>query len=75
MAGQAAYSSLTGNHGHQLAGLLGQLRPAQAQAILLVKVQDYSIEDASADARPVPLRRQDEHPRARAPDGIHREDT
>jgi RNA polymerase sigma factor (sigma-70 family) len=30
-----------------LASLLDQLRPAQAQAILLVKVQGYSIEDAS----------------------------
>jgi len=30
-----------------LASLLGQLRPAQAQAILLVKVQGHSIEDAS----------------------------
>lgn len=29
-----------------LASLLGRLRPAQAQAILLVKVQGYSIEDA-----------------------------
>ena len=31
-----------------LASLLEELRPAQAQAILLVKVQGYSIEDASA---------------------------
>jgi RNA polymerase sigma-70 factor (ECF subfamily) len=31
-----------------LASLLEQLRPAQAQAILLVKVQGYSIEDASS---------------------------
>ncbi|EJL31879.1 sigma-70 family RNA polymerase sigma factor [Novosphingobium sp. AP12] len=31
-----------------LATLLDQLRPAQAQAILLVKVQGYSVEDASA---------------------------
>ncbi|WP_036502101.1 sigma-70 family RNA polymerase sigma factor [Novosphingobium sp. AP12] len=31
-----------------LAGLLEGLRPAQAQAILLVKVQGYSVEDASA---------------------------
>jgi RNA polymerase sigma factor (sigma-70 family) len=30
-----------------LASLLEQLRPAQAQAILLVKIQGYSIEDAS----------------------------
>lgn len=30
-----------------LASLLGELRPAQAQVILLVKVQGYSIEDAS----------------------------
>jgi RNA polymerase sigma-70 factor (ECF subfamily) len=30
-----------------LASLLDELRPAQAQAILLVKVQGYSIEDAS----------------------------
>jgi RNA polymerase sigma-70 factor (ECF subfamily) len=30
-----------------LASLLGQLRPAQAHAILLVKVQGYSVEDAS----------------------------
>lgn len=30
-----------------LASLLDQLRPAQAQAILLVKLQGYSIEDAS----------------------------
>ncbi|MBB3911862.1 sigma-70 family RNA polymerase sigma factor [Sphingomonas desiccabilis] len=30
-----------------LASLLEELRPAQAQAILLVKVQGYSIEDAS----------------------------
>jgi RNA polymerase sigma-70 factor (ECF subfamily) len=30
-----------------LGGLLEQLRPAQAQAIMLVKVQGYSIEDAS----------------------------
>jgi RNA polymerase sigma factor (sigma-70 family) len=30
-----------------LASLLEQLRPAQAQAILLVKVQGYSVEDAS----------------------------
>jgi RNA polymerase sigma factor (sigma-70 family) len=33
--------------GSVLASLLGQLRPAQAQAILLVKVNGYSIEDAS----------------------------
>ena len=32
-----------------LAGLLDQLRPAQAQAILLVKVQGYSVEDASGE--------------------------
>jgi RNA polymerase sigma factor (sigma-70 family) len=32
-----------------LAGLLEELRPAQAQAILLVKVQGYSIEDASRE--------------------------
>ena len=32
-----------------LASLLEQLRPAQAQAILLVKVQGYSIEDASGE--------------------------
>jgi RNA polymerase sigma factor (sigma-70 family) len=32
-----------------LAGLLGQLRPAQAQAILLVKVQGYSVEEASRE--------------------------
>ena len=32
-----------------LASLLDQLRPAQAQAILLVKVQGYSIEDVSRD--------------------------
>lgn len=32
-----------------LAGLLEGLRPAQAQTILLVKVQGYSIEDASAE--------------------------
>jgi RNA polymerase sigma factor (sigma-70 family) len=32
-----------------LANLLEQLRPAQAQAILLVKVQGYSIEDASGE--------------------------
>jgi RNA polymerase sigma-70 factor (ECF subfamily) len=31
-----------------LASLLNELRPTQAQAILLVKVQGYSIEDASA---------------------------
>lgn len=30
-----------------LTGLLGELRPAQAQAILLVKVQGYSVEEAS----------------------------
>jgi RNA polymerase sigma-70 factor (ECF subfamily) len=30
-----------------LASLLDELRPAQAQAILLVKVQGYSVEDAS----------------------------
>jgi RNA polymerase sigma factor (sigma-70 family) len=30
-----------------LASLLGELRPAQAQAILLVKVHGYSVEDAS----------------------------
>lgn len=30
-----------------LASLLGELRPSQARAILLVKVQGYSIEDAS----------------------------
>jgi len=32
-----------------LTSLLDQLRPAQAQAILLVKVQGYSIEDASGE--------------------------
>ncbi|OHT20591.1 sigma-70 family RNA polymerase sigma factor [Edaphosphingomonas haloaromaticamans] len=32
-----------------LASLLEELRPAQAQAILLVKVQGYSIEDASRE--------------------------
>jgi RNA polymerase sigma factor (sigma-70 family) len=32
-----------------LASLLDELRPAQAQAILLVKVQGYSIEDASGE--------------------------
>ncbi len=32
-----------------LASLLEELRPAQAQAILLVKVQGYSIEDASGE--------------------------
>lgn len=32
-----------------LAGLLRTLRPAQAQAIMLMKVQGYSIEDASRD--------------------------
>jgi RNA polymerase sigma factor (sigma-70 family) len=32
-----------------LASLLDELRPAQAQAILLVKVQGYSIEDASSE--------------------------
>lgn len=32
-----------------LASLLGELRPAQAQAIMLVKVQGYSIEDASRE--------------------------
>ena len=32
-----------------LASLLDELRPAQAQAILLVKVQGYSIEDASRE--------------------------
>jgi RNA polymerase sigma-70 factor (ECF subfamily) len=32
-----------------LASLLGELRPAQAQVILLVKVQGYSIEDASRE--------------------------
>ncbi|MBY8828879.1 sigma-70 family RNA polymerase sigma factor [Hephaestia sp. CMS5P-6] len=31
-----------------LASLLDQLRPAQAQAILLVKVQGYSVDEASA---------------------------
>jgi RNA polymerase sigma factor (sigma-70 family) len=31
-----------------LGNLLEELRPAQAQAILLVKVQGYSIEDASS---------------------------
>jgi RNA polymerase sigma-70 factor (ECF subfamily) len=35
--------------GSVLASLLEQLRPAQAQAILLVKVQGYSIEDASRE--------------------------
>jgi RNA polymerase sigma-70 factor (ECF subfamily) len=35
--------------GSVLASLLEQLRPAQAQAILLVKVQGYSIEDASQE--------------------------
>jgi RNA polymerase sigma-70 factor (ECF subfamily) len=33
--------------GSVLTSLLDQLRPAQAQAILLVKVQGYSVEDAS----------------------------
>jgi RNA polymerase sigma factor (sigma-70 family) len=32
-----------------LARLLGELRPAQAQAILLVKLQGYSIEDVSRE--------------------------
>ncbi len=32
-----------------LASLLEELRPAQAQAILLVKVQGYTIEDASGE--------------------------
>lgn len=32
-----------------LAGLLGQLRPAQAQAILLVKLHGWSIEEASRE--------------------------
>lgn len=32
-----------------LASLLGELRPAQAQAILLVRVHGYSIEDASGE--------------------------
>jgi RNA polymerase sigma-70 factor (ECF subfamily) len=32
-----------------LASLLGELRPAQAHAIMLVKVQGYSIEDASRE--------------------------
>ncbi|WCT72255.1 sigma-70 family RNA polymerase sigma factor [Sphingomonas naphthae] len=32
-----------------LANLLGELRPAQARAILLVKVQGYSIEEASRE--------------------------
>lgn len=32
-----------------LASLLGELRPAQAQVILLVKVQGYSIDDASRE--------------------------
>jgi RNA polymerase sigma-70 factor (ECF subfamily) len=32
-----------------LASLLDQLRPAQAQAIQLVKVQGYSVEDASRE--------------------------
>ncbi len=32
-----------------LASLLQELRPAQAQAIMLVKVQGYSIEDASRE--------------------------
>jgi RNA polymerase sigma-70 factor (ECF subfamily) len=32
-----------------LASLLEELRPAQAQAILLVKVQGYSVEDASGE--------------------------
>lgn len=32
-----------------LAGLLGELRPAQAQTILLVKVQGFSIEDAARE--------------------------
>jgi len=32
-----------------LASLLDQLRPAQAQAIMLVKVQGFSIEDASRE--------------------------
>lgn len=32
-----------------LASLLAQLRPAQAQAIMMVKVQGYSIEDASRE--------------------------
>jgi RNA polymerase sigma factor (sigma-70 family) len=32
-----------------LAGLLEQLRPAQAQVIMLVKVQGYTIEDASRE--------------------------
>ena len=35
--------------GSVLASLLEELRPAQAQAILLVKVQGYSIEDASRE--------------------------
>ena len=35
--------------GSVLASLLEQLRPAQAQAILLVKVQGYSIEDVSRE--------------------------
>jgi RNA polymerase sigma factor (sigma-70 family) len=35
--------------GSVLASLLEDLRPAQAQAILLVKVQGYSIEDASRE--------------------------
>jgi len=35
--------------GSVLASLLQELRPAQAQAILLVKVQGYSIEDASRE--------------------------
>lgn len=32
-----------------LAALLGELRPAQAQAIMLVKLQGYSIEDVSRE--------------------------
>lgn len=35
--------------GSVLASLLEELRPAQAQAILLVKIQGYSIEDASRE--------------------------
>lgn len=44
---------LTGDHEASvisatvLAGLLNELRPAQAQAILLVKIQGYSVEEAS----------------------------
>ena len=55
-----------------LVSLLNELRPTQAQAILVVKVQGYSVEDASGQIGLPFVGSEDEHPPwARAPEANH----